>query len=295
LLIKGNVYIFSDASLIGMEEIVRRAKSVGVEPLNYARDVFQKLVLYANAYLEVDDYYVLQGGTALRLFYGSPRFSLDLDFTSTRRTPKSSVKDFKAVASLLERLLAPYNIDVSLSGERLSSEDGLYRSFLVFDTSRSLKRKVRIKVEVVSRSYRDVDFNRGLVIIDFPFSTSISAVTKSSSQLLADKIASLAGGYHKGYVRWRDVFDAYWLLRYSKAKLDHFYLFQEFGTFVEEPEDLLNLIDRLNRILFEKSLSDAKKDLGRLLNRSMLEDKLIEEYVGATLEALEEAYRVVKK
>lgn len=51
-----------------MEELVGKARAIGVDPLNYVREVFQKLVIYAIAYLEIEDYYVLQGGTALRLF-----------------------------------------------------------------------------------------------------------------------------------------------------------------------------------------------------------------------------------
>jgi len=45
------------------------------------REHLQRLVLYVMARSGLYAKYTLQGGTALRLVYGSPRLSLDLDFT----------------------------------------------------------------------------------------------------------------------------------------------------------------------------------------------------------------------
>jgi len=77
-----------------MEELIRKAGDLGLEPENVVRETFQKLILYAIAYNNLDDYYVLQGGTALRLFYNSPRYSLDLDFTLINSI-KRAVIDFE--------------------------------------------------------------------------------------------------------------------------------------------------------------------------------------------------------
>jgi predicted nucleotidyltransferase component of viral defense system len=276
-----------------MDALIRKARAMNLDPLNYIREIFQKLIIYAVAHLEVEDFYVLQGGTALRLFYGSPRTSLDLDFTLVKRSLRDSERDSKEIMNLLERLLAPYNVKVSITGAKLSVKEDFYRFFFVFDTLSWLEKKIKVKIEVIRRVYRDVSFNRTIAVVEFPFSTSVGTLTKFPSQLLADKVTSLAGGYHRGYIRWRDVFDVYWLTQRLKAELDFSYLIQEFGTFIEKPKDLVNLTNELKSILSEKKLSEAKRELEKLLHKSLLEDTLVEEYLQATINILEKASTVI--
>lgn len=189
--------------------------------------------------------------------------------------------------------MAPYNVKVSITGAKLSVKEDFYRFFFVFDTLSWLEKKIKVKIKVVRRVYRDVSFNRTIAVVEFPFSTSVGTLTKFPSQLLADKVTSLAGGYHRGYIRWRDVFDVYWLTQRLKAELDFSYLIQEFGTFIEKPKDLVNLTNELKSILSEKKLSEAKRELEKLLHKSLLEDTLVEEYLQATINILEKASTVI--
>jgi len=276
-----------------MEELVREAKALGVSPASFVREVFQRLILYSLAYLGLEDYYVFQGGTALRLFYGSPRVSLDMDFTLVERELAKSVGDFSRVLGVVRRALSPYRVDVELTREKLFSEEGLYRCFFVFDTLPWLGRKIKVKLEVIQRNYIGVSFRREVLVLRFPVTVSVGVVVKSPSHLLADKVASLAGGYHRGYVRWRDVFDIYWLVDQLRAKVDPAYLRLEFGTYTEEPSDLVSLIGVLDEILNRGNFSAVRKELERYLHSSMLGNDMVKAYLLTVLSVLNEACRVL--
>lgn len=90
------------------------------------------------------------------------------------------------------------------------------------------------------------------------------------------------------------MFDIYWLTQRLKAELDSSYLAQEFGAFVEKPEDLVNLTNELKETLLEKDLSEAKKELEKLLHKSLLDDTLVKEYLLTTVKTLERALVVLR-
>jgi hypothetical protein len=116
------------------------------------REHLQRLVLYALAQLNLNERYTLQGGAALRLAYGSPRLSLDLDFTLEGAAAESQ-RHARILRNFLGRALAPEDVGVELAGFKLEEAGGFHRYFLVFDTRRLVSRKLRVKVEVLSRRY----------------------------------------------------------------------------------------------------------------------------------------------
>jgi len=277
-----------------VEELIEEAKTLGLNPDNYVRECFQKIILYSISRLGIESYYVFQGGTALRLFYGSPRHSLDMDYTLVMRSLEESKRDSRAILSVVSRVMTPYEVSVSLTREKMLTGEGFYRYFLVFDMLKWLKRKIKIKLEIVRRSYQDIRFSRKILNIRFPMSTSIGVVVKSPSQLLADKVASLAGGYHRGYIRWRDIFDIYWLSTRSKAEIDVAYLLQEFGSFIEKPEDIASLAKEIRELLSRGDFTEIRTELERLLHRTLLEDELVREYLKTAVSILENAYAVIR-
>jgi predicted nucleotidyltransferase component of viral defense system len=256
------------------------------------REHLQRLVLYVMARSGLYAKYTLQGGTALRLVYGSPRLSLDLDFTFEGDI-NVAVKDSEEIRNQVERLLASENIKVHVSGSKFDVVGGFYRYFLVFDTQRLLGRKTRIKVEVLRRRYSSSYYELKTVGVSFPYSTVVGVRVKRLGCILADKVCSLAGGWHRGFIRWRDVFDIYWA-REKGATLDKGYLFEEFGSYVERLDDLLGATNFIRGILEKKDYKRVVDELSRLLNPSLVDYVLVEKYLLVTLDVLGEAVEVLR-
>lgn len=273
-----------------MERLIKEALSLGIDPETYLREVFQKLILYSYVINNLGSYYVFQGGTALRLFYNSPRFSLDMDFSLINRSLTKAMEDSTKVLNTLSHILAPYKVEVSKSREKALFKENFYRFFYTFNTLGIIRRKIRIKLEIAERNYMNVSFSRKILALEFPIHTSIGLIVKSPAQLLCDKVTSLAGGFHRGYIRWRDIFDIYWLKTKINARIDSNYLKQEFGSYIETKEDLEKLVSKL-KALSGKELGEANRDLGRVLPPSLLDEKLLAEYIGDAIKVLEEAIR----
>src|SRR3989338_3631770 len=76
---------------------------------NIVREYFQHLFLSQLYRLENSDNILFKGGTALRIIYGSPRFSEDLDF-SIFRVEQYSQKEF------IEDLFAAVLMEIEKAG-----------------------------------------------------------------------------------------------------------------------------------------------------------------------------------
>jgi len=278
-----------------MLELVRRAETLGISPENVVREPLQKLILYSIAYLNLDSSYVLQGGTALRLFYSSPRFSLDLDFSGLSNDALKFKEDFYKVGKNIAKVTILDNIDFSITREKVFRDEGFYRCFFTFDTSNLLKKKIRIKVEVNKYLHKVANFERKIVELEYPIRTSVGIIVKKPSQILCDKISSLAGGMHRKYFRWRDIFDIYWLVKKQDAKIDKAYLLEEFGSWKEKPEDLKNVSEFLKEIKNRKNYDEAINELNKFLAPLLLKSDLVEEYINVALDIIQEALGEVEK
>jgi len=276
-----------------MRKVIERAMGLGLNPENIVREILQKLILYSISYTDLDEYYIFQGGTALRLVYGSPRFSLDIDLTLVSRDIEKVLKDIRKIGNILAKTISIDHIDVEVSGETVFKREGFYRCFFIFDTREFLGRKIRIKIEVNKGRYSGIRFSKKIIDIEYPFKTSIGISVKNPHQLLADKVASLAGGIHRGIIRWRDIFDIYWLRKKLDAELDEDYFQQEFGSWIEEVEDLRKIIYKLRDILKREDYREASPEFQRILPPMLSKDELVKSYIMEALQALYEALKVV--
>lgn len=78
----------------------------------------------------------------MRLAYSSPRLLLDLDFTFEGEI-KEAESHAEEVGNQIERLLAPENIKVHVSGSKLAVSGSFYRYFLVYGAQRPMGRRAR--------------------------------------------------------------------------------------------------------------------------------------------------------
>jgi len=110
--------------------------------------------------------------------------------------------------------------------------------------------------------------------------------------ILADKVCSLAGAWRRGFVRWRDIFDIYWV-RERGVRLNRDYLAEEFGSCMERLEDLVGVARFLRSVLERGDFAGVERELSVLLHRSLLSRSLVELYLKSTAEVLEEAIEVL--
>lgn len=280
-----------DLSLL---DIVERAKLVGNNVEYVVRELFQKLILFALVRLNIEDHYVFQGGTAIRLVYGSPRFSLDMDFAIIDRVLSELEQDAKRITRLLNDLLVRDKVNVMKSREKKFPEEGFYRCFLVFDTRKLIDKKTRIKLELSAKKLQ-LKSRRVLIEIDYPFKTAFSIICKTQNQILSDKIAALAGGFYRGHIRWRDLFDIYWLVQKHSATMDPEYFRIEFGSWVETVDDLKKLREYLHGLIRNMNYSKVRKEMSKLLHESLLTDAMLKEYLNITLEVINNALKLLVK
>ncbi len=80
-------------------------KSLGISQEQIVREEYEMIILKALFESEIGKSFVFKGGTALRLAYGSPRFSEDLDFSVIEEFDKEVLdKLLKSIADQYETL-----------------------------------------------------------------------------------------------------------------------------------------------------------------------------------------------
>jgi len=270
-----------------MHELIDRAKIMNLNPEWYLREYFQRTILYGLAVLNLSDYYVFQGGTAIRIVYGSPRISLDMDFAIINRPLEKLRADATKLVNFLVRFFSTFALNLAKSKEKIIEEEGFYRFFILFDTLKLLGRKIKVKLELVTRQYINIEFVREIIYIDFPSKIAFSIKVKTPHQLLVDKLCSLAGGMHRDYIRWRDIFDIYWLISRHDAQIDTRYFEQEFGSWIESIEDLRKLRNKLTSILESKSYREVIEELRKVLRGDLVEESLVRTYLKTAIDCID--------
>ncbi|UCZ56516.1 nucleotidyl transferase AbiEii/AbiGii toxin family protein [Desulfurispirillum indicum] len=184
------------------------------------REVMQEIALaglYRGGFFEQAAFY---GGTCLRIFYGLPRYSEDLDFSLLR-----SQNDFSLAPyfSALEAEFAALGIGVTITQKRKSAEAGIESAFLKNDTQVAELAfgdvKVKIKFEV--DTHPPLGFNTEERLLIEPFSFYVKCF--SLPDLYAGKMHALLFRKWKNRVKGRDWFDFEWYVRRGVAlHLAHF-------------------------------------------------------------------------
>ena len=161
---------------------------------------------------------VFQGGTSLRLCYGSRRYSEDLDFVGGREFSSAALSDMKSC--LEDYLGARYGLEVTVKEPSVLKEEPDYAtlkvdkwqiSVVTSPGRRDLPRQ-RIKIEVanIPAYTREVlPLRKNHPFLPDGYDDILIAV-ESLDEIMADKLVSLAAAEH---VRHRDIWDLAWLLQ----------------------------------------------------------------------------------
>lgn len=238
------------------------------------KEILQELAL---AGLSRTDFFKgagFQGGTALRVLYGTERFSEDLDFILRAPDPAFRLVSF---LKTLEEELKVYGISVEIR-DRSQVERTVQKAFLKEDSAgRELilkfypraqrPKQIRIKFEVDTNPPPGSQFETKY--LDFPFPCAIT--TQNPPTLFAGKSHALLC---REYLKGRDWYDFVWYVG-RKTQINYSFLASACGQQgawkgenlkVTKSWYLREVTKRIKTIDWE----EAKKDVARFLRPSAL-------------------------
>ena len=202
------------------DALVERALEGG--QVGHMRSVIQKELLHYDILYALDragllNGLVFQGGTSLRLCYGAPRYSLDLDFVAGRDFKPSDLAGLKG--SVEDHLGARYGLEVKVKDPAVLNEgtargDAIvarWQVAVVTDAARKDLPKQRVKIEVAKIPAHTTEVRR--LNVNYAFLPDgygdLLIVVESLDEIMADKLVSLVASHR--YVRYRDIWDLTWL------------------------------------------------------------------------------------
>lgn len=173
------------------------------------QEELQKCVLTALNREKLFQEIVFQGGTALRLFYGNPRFSEDLDFVLNEGNSKVDLSKYQGSFHKFTKDTFPFLEEIRLETQKSTEE---FQRLILKTKSPSLPRSVRLHLELA----RVPSYLNDPRILDFPpFNPAVQVEEKT--EIMADKITAL---FYRDYLKGRDLWDVYFLHEEKEIKID---------------------------------------------------------------------------
>jgi predicted nucleotidyltransferase component of viral defense system len=278
--------------------LVERAMRAGNR--SHMRPVIEKELLHYDILFALDsegllDRLTFQGGTSLRLCYGSPRFSEDLNFVGGRDFDAARLHSMK---SCIERYVgARYGLEVSVREPKELAKEPANRNVqvhkwqirVVTAPARPDLPRQMIKIEVANvpaytREPQQLRQNYDFLPDGYG---DLVVLTESLSEVMADKLVSLVDC--TTYVRHRDIWDLHWL-RQQGATMNPELVRKKLADYrsAQYPANALALIERLPRIIEGKEFKDQMSRFipSDVQERTLFKDKFLTLLVNETTRAL---------
>jgi predicted nucleotidyltransferase component of viral defense system len=174
-------------------------KELKIAPLNIVRESVELEILNAIAQSELVKKIVFYGGTALRLAFGSPRFSEDLDFLMIKKIRR---KEFKDVLSNLTKETR----EISLKDFK-DKKNTLFA--LINVRYQTFKHPLNIKIEITKRK-------NGVKFEFIPLSSPCSHLKPIIPTITIESLKKLKEIAIKKRNEPRDWFDLWFITKYLK-------------------------------------------------------------------------------
>lgn len=219
--------------------------------LNGLREVMQEVALAGLYRCGFFDKAAFYGGTCLRIFYGLPRFSEDLDFSLLASDADFSLEPyFRAVR---DEFLA-LGIDVEISAKKNTVSTGIESAFLKGDTQ---------LFSLAVHAEKTVKINFELLLQPFSFYVKCFSLP----DLFAGKMHALLYRKWKSRVKGRDWFDFEWYIRKGiPMNLSHFIVrARQSGYLLEDRLSEKEFRELLDRRIEALDVEAAKTDFSRFV------------------------------
>jgi len=169
--------------------------------LKEALQVYTLAALYGQP---ASDRITFQGGTCLRLVYGAPRYSEDVDFVTTLNSAELATL-FEPVSGELTRLAPLFGEEITLRVEKATPEIVRWRVYY-----RAAREQDSTSISLEFAPYPSYTDHAAVLRppADLPALPLVVVRAEALEEIMADKVAAFAG---RRYVKGRDVFDLWWL------------------------------------------------------------------------------------
>jgi hypothetical protein len=198
------------------------------------------------------------GSTCLRMFYGLPRFSEDMDFSLTQKRDDIHLENY------FDAIREEFNLagfDITITKKEKKAFGKVESAFLkenteAYDIKFQTKKTVKVKIEL------DTDppllFNTEQKLLMQPYSFMVRCFTLPD--LYAGKMHALVYRAWQRRVKGRDWFDFEWYVR-NGVPLSFWHLqerIREFNGAIVSPEEFM---DQLRKIIVETDIENVKQDV----------------------------------
>lgn len=199
--------------------MLERYDLTSIDPIEALREILQEMVLYALSKTDFFDNAAFYGGTALRILYGLPRYSEDLDFTLLKENTDFNLLNYEKV---IINTLTTYGFETTIQQKNKSNKVSQVQSaFLKGNTLRHLiaisapddviqsyhpGKTLKIKFEVDTVPPLNFNYEEKLHLSPSPFQIK----TLVPSSLFAGKIHALLCRGWANRPKGRDWYDLVW-------------------------------------------------------------------------------------
>jgi predicted nucleotidyltransferase component of viral defense system len=180
-----------------MEQLIAEQKSreLKIDRTQVVREYWELIILKGLYESPYSRYLIFKGGTALRLSYGSPRFSEDLDFSLIKDVLKGKF------SSLIKKIAAPFpeltQTDLEEKYYTYLAEIKVTQNYLPFP--------FRIKIEISKREIKNYQWE--LKLLTSPATViQVMGQVATLEQIYKDKLSCL-----KGRAKPKDLFDLWYV------------------------------------------------------------------------------------
>ena len=235
-----------------------RNDSGGTATKNAEQEVCQKIALAGLHRGGFFDHAAFYGGTCLRMFYGLPRFSEDMDFSLTQKRDDIHLENY------FDAIREEFNLagfDITITKKEKKAFGKVESAFLkenteAYDIKFQTKKTVKVKIEL------DTDppllFNTEQKLLMQPYSFMVRCFTLPD--LYAGKMHALVYRAWQRRVKGRDWFDFEWYVR-NGVPLSFWHLqerIREFNGAIVSPEEFM---DQLRKKIVETDIENVKQDV----------------------------------
>lgn len=226
--------------------------------MNAEQEVCQKIALAGLHRGGFFDHAAFYGGTCLRMFYGLPRFSEDMDFSLTQKRDDIHLENY------FDAIREEFNLagfDITITKKEKKAFGKVESAFLkenteAYDIKFQTKKTVKVKIEL------DTDppllFNTEQKLLMQPYSFMVRCFTLPD--LYAGKMHALVYRAWQRRVKGRDWFDFEWYVR-NGVPLSFRHLQERIREFNGEIVSLEEFMDLLRKKIVETDIENVKQDV----------------------------------
>jgi len=236
-------------------------RAMAAEGRAHMRPVIEKELLHYDILFVLDkegllDRLTFQGGTSLRLCYGAPRFSEDLDFAGGKDFATAYLMD---MSTCIKHYIGErYGFEVSVKEPQEMAEESKYQELKIDMWQISVttspgrrdvpRQKIKIEVGNIPAYSREPQaLQQNYDFLPDGYSDTLVMV-ETLDEIMADKLISLVNC--RNYVRHRDIWDLRWLKQQGAAINPEFVVAKiNDYTISDYPQKVDKMIERLDEIV----------------------------------------------